>query len=349
MQMTLINLGRLILIGSITLAVTGTASAQLPKSPWSKPAAENFKDLAKGKDHIVINDMPEWLKYGLNKFAKDHNITNGKLTLAEYSQFHEKMQNLGKIPPAAGGETPAGPPVSKHEGTTVGGDKVHNADLKAGFEYTIRLKAKEPGWDPYLYLYDPKGILITENDDGDGFPNSKIVYTPTADGKYKLKCSSAGGNSSGKYELIIEGGPAPAAPKPVEQPKAPEAPKGPPSESKAEIDLEELEQRPNVYTGPKLPPGLPDWFAKLDTDRDGQIGLYEWVAAKKSIEEFKAMDRNGDGFLTPEEVLYFIASETNPEAVASGSANSKKPPDNSKKPGQGKFGGMPIFPKAPGK
>lgn len=53
----------------------------------------------------------------------------------------------------------------------------------------------------------------------------------------------------------------------------------------------------------KLPKGLPDWFVKLDTDKDGQIGLYEWLAAKKPTKEFLEMDLNGDGLLTAEEYL----------------------------------------------
>ena len=47
------------------------------------------------------------------------------------------------------------------------------------------------------------------------------------------------------------------------------------------------ERRPTVYRAGKLPTGMPDWFDRLDTDRDGQVGLYEWVKDKRSVEEFK--------------------------------------------------------------
>jgi len=63
------------------------------------------------------------------------------------------------------------------------------------------------------------------------------------------------------------------------------------------------EEKPTVYRVGKLPPNLPAWFALYDTDRDGQIGLYEWKAAGQPIDKFIEMDRNGDGFLTVEEVL----------------------------------------------
>lgn len=57
----------------------------------------------------------------------------------------------------------------------------------------------------------------------------------------------------------------------------------------------------------KLPPGLPDWFTELDTDKDGQIGLYEWRAAGKDTKEFMAMDLDHDGLLAPQELLRYNA------------------------------------------
>lgn len=65
--------------------------------------------------------------------------------------------------------------------------------------------------------------------------------------------------------------------------------------------------RPTVYRAANLPPGLPDWFAKLDTDGDAQLGLYEWKRSGRPLDEFERMDRNGDGFLTIEELLRYLA------------------------------------------
>jgi RNA polymerase sigma factor (sigma-70 family) len=71
---------------------------------------------------------------------------------------------------------------------------------------------------------------------------------------------------------------------------------------------------------------LPAWFAQLDSDRDGQVGLYEWKAAGRSIDEFLKMDKNSDGFLTVEEVLAYQAEHGTP---GSGNANG---------PGRGGYG-----------
>jgi hypothetical protein len=63
---------------------------------------------------------------------------------------------------------------------------------------------------------------------------------------------------------------------------------------------------PLIYRSDNLPRELPAWFRTVDTNQDAQISLYEWRMSGRSIAEFQRMDRNGDGFLTVEEVLYFL-------------------------------------------
>jgi hypothetical protein len=54
---------------------------------------------------------------------------------------------------------------------------------------------------------------------------------------------------------------------------------------------------------------VPDWFIRLDADGDGQVGLYEWKTSGRPLEEFSRMDRNGDGFVTVPELLFFLAQQ----------------------------------------
>jgi len=50
----------------------------------------------------------------------------------------------------------------------------------------------------------------------------------------------------------------------------------------------------------RMVPMLPKEYEVRDKNGDGQIGLYEWDRSKYS--EFVKLDKNGDGFLTPQEL-----------------------------------------------
>jgi hypothetical protein len=81
---------------------------------------------------------------------------------------------------------------------------------------------------------------------------------------------------------------------------------------------EDEEPKQVVYRAGKLPKGLPGWFEQLDTDKDAQVGLYEWLAGGRTLGEFQQMDRNGDGFLTVQEVLHYLGGNKQ-SASANGS------------------------------
>ncbi len=72
-------------------------------------------------------------------------------------------------------------------------------------------------------------------------------------------------------------------------------------------DIEE--ERPVVMRYGKFPKevkdALPPWFDDLDTDKDGQVSLYEWRKGSKDTREFTEMDLNGDGLVTADEYLRF--------------------------------------------
>lgn len=62
---------------------------------------------------------------------------------------------------------------------------------------------------------------------------------------------------------------------------------------------------------------LPREYQTFDKNGDGQIGLYEWERAKYA--EFKKLDKNHDGFLTPQELAgkgaVVVATATTPTAT----------------------------------
>lgn len=53
---------------------------------------------------------------------------------------------------------------------------------------------------------------------------------------------------------------------------------------------------------------LPKAYVDVDSDLDGQIGLYEWIVARRTdLELFDEIDRNTDGLLTPRELVAWDA------------------------------------------
>ena len=62
---------------------------------------------------------------------------------------------------------------------------------------------------------------------------------------------------------------------------------------------------------------LPRTYSEVDTDLDGQIGLYEWIVARRSdLELFNKIDRDKDSLLTPRELSVWEASQKQSEDTA---------------------------------
>jgi hypothetical protein len=98
--------------------------------------------------------------------------------------------------------------------------------------------------------------------------------------------------------------------------------------------IEPVEERPYAIRYGKMPPGLPAWFEELDLDKDGQIALWEWRRAGLTISQFKELDEDDDGLITPSEYLRLVKYRR-PEGVKidlpSKVDNAKAPRDPAKK------------------
>ncbi len=85
------------------------------------------------------------------------------------------------------------------------------------------------------------------------------------------------------------------------------------------------EVRPVAMRYGKLPAGLPGWFDELDTDKDGQVGLWEWRSAKKETTEFNEMDLNSDGLVTADEYLRFARQKNIDTKIAAYESGERGP------------------------
>lgn len=65
------------------------------------------------------------------------------------------------------------------------------------------------------------------------------------------------------------------------------------------------QRKPYYVPRDVLPQNLPDWFLAEDLSGDGQLSLAEYAptAEAQRVREFEQLDANGDGLVTPQEVL----------------------------------------------
>jgi hypothetical protein len=58
--------------------------------------------------------------------------------------------------------------------------------------------------DPVVMIFDASGTnLLAFNDDGGGYPNSRLIFSTTAGVNYKIVVGSYGDVSTGGYELTV--------------------------------------------------------------------------------------------------------------------------------------------------
>jgi Ca2+-binding EF-hand superfamily protein len=251
-----------------------------------------FNFMSGGKDYIVIDEVPAnprdpSARERMAEFAQRQGITNGRLTREQFASYmQERMAQFrggrggsrppgpppggpgapGGAPPGAAPGAPSGTPPASAPGGAPGAPAGDDA-IREEFRRLDRNN------DNALSTDEMPDALRAELNRWDTNRNGTIELDEYREYARARGQASPGGEG---VPIII------TAPAPVEE-----------------------ERRPTVYRVGKLPKELPSWFEQLDKDQDGQVGLYEWKAAGRSVSEFVAMDRNGDGFVTVEEALRY--------------------------------------------
>jgi len=248
-----------------------------------------FGFLSKGKDYITRGDLDPRMQGMFDRATSMLNITDGKITRDQFVSGMEKLKEMrarGIMPPGMGGG-----------GGGMGGTPQTDAEKAQRTEQFAEMGFRERD-------QNQDGVLVVE-EMSDSLRAEREQWDANRDGFIDLA----------EYKQFVT---AWVAKRDQERGVTPTATPGQPTPN-------ESEQRPTVYRAGKLPKELPEWFAKLDTDVDGQVGLYEWRPSGKPFGEFESMDRNGDGLLTIEEVLRIQRIAQEKIAKANGTSPTSSP------------------------
>jgi thiol-disulfide isomerase/thioredoxin len=79
--------------------------------------------------------------------------------------------------------------------------KVHPFKMEAGKGYKIELHSK--AFDSFLRLENPEGQQVGLDDDGAGFPNSRLIHVADKAGEYRIIVTTFGAGETGEYTLTV--------------------------------------------------------------------------------------------------------------------------------------------------
>ncbi len=82
--------------------------------------------------------------------------------------------------------------------------KLYQVDLQAGRNYVIDMTSPNAAaLDPYLRIEDMNEVVLARDDDGGGFPNARIFFTPAITASYVIVATSYAPHNAGQFTLSI--------------------------------------------------------------------------------------------------------------------------------------------------
>lgn len=284
--------------GTAPAAPSGGSSFGGSRGMFGDPS-KLFDMMSGGKDVVSRDSLPNPLFAGMfDRFAQQMGVTNGQITREQFNQYMEQKAAGGSGQAAPTGQpAPGGPPsFSGKGGERGGGDQAEMMDRWADSMFR-RYDSNGDG----LLNYDemPENLRIER----DKFDENKDGFVDLTEYKKFFQASVAQRMAEGRDFA-------------------------PPTARPADPDDHDEDDppKPVVYRAGKLPKEMPSWFKTCDSDGDGQITLLEWRTAGRSLDEFQAVDRNGDGFVTIAEVMYTVQGKNNYNGVAVATSSTTAPP-----------------------
>lgn len=259
----------------------------------SQFAGMAFDRAANGKSTITISEYtsrmdPEASKR-LGEWASKKGITSGQVTREQFSEFFkermaERMAQGGGMSFRMSGGPGGGPPGATSTGSDPGAQPGGGPTAPGGMDPEAFAKQRFEQYDT--------------NKDGQLDATEAQASNRLRDSFQEVDADHNGLISLAEYTQYIRmrfanGGPGGNPGDPGFNPWGQPGFMVPVPEQK----------KVAVYRFGALPKDLPDWFSKIDADKDAQVGLYEWRKAGRDLAEFRSFDLNGDGFITVDEGL----------------------------------------------
>lgn len=306
---------------TLALGLTlGMASLQAEPEAPGRPAAgpaNLFDRLAGGKAVWVRAEISEPHLVGqFDRIAERVGVTDGRLTRAQYEDYlaQRRADRKAGSPPPVPAKLIAPEPSTRTTGSNTPDvmdrwaealfrQHDRNGDGLLDFdELPEALRAERARWDTngdgFIDLAEFKRYFRARRE--------QVLEVVARQDRQTAHRAPAVGLAD------LDVGPPAGSASPPATPGTATAPAGAPAPAESEFAPDEerdgkepAEPRPFVARYGKLPADIPAWFGELDTDRDGQVSLYEWRVSGRPVAEFQRMDRNNDGFLTVEEVRFF--------------------------------------------
>ena len=228
-----------------------------------------FNFVSKGQDVIRVDELDQFSRSMFDRFAARFGLTGNEITREQFKGAMAKAQEMAasgqlsgmSFRMAPGGESPRG---AESPGFPGGGLVDRDRVVE---EYFKRLDVNQDG----ILDYGELGIDRTT----ESLQDEREKYDVNHDGGIELSEFKAFMAARSNPQDGGRGGPG------------------------APGSKEDERKRPTLIRAGNLPRDFP--YAELDSDVDGQIGLYEWKASGKRVAEFLPMDLNNDGFLTYDE------------------------------------------------
>jgi len=231
-----------------------------------------FAQYSKDGQTLRKEDLPQQMQMGIDMFGPQIGLTGNQWTREDLQKATERVRSM--MGGMMGGGAPGGMTFGRPGGPGgpgMGGPSDGDRDRRLD-EAFKRLDQNEDGVLSYDELARSP-TLQAEREKYDTNHNGVIELNEFRDYVTARYSGSRSDDSPGAAPRI----------RPDD---------GPPAE-------EEERKRPTLLRAGNLPRDFP--YASLDTDLDGQVGLYEWKQSGRRIGEFLPMDLNNDGYLTVDE------------------------------------------------